>query len=99
MSEQKESTFVGYVGTPTIYSSISFTEQELDDMKKFLKPNSKDASKPARVYCDFRSGLSKAGKPYAFLAVRDPQDMGGGNNGQTYKKQAAPVTDGEDLPF
>lgn len=99
MSEQKESTFVGYVNMPSMYSSISFTEQELEDMKKFLKPNAKDPSKPARVYLDFKSGVSKKGNPYAFFAVRDPQDMDGGN--QTYKKAETPepVTQGDDLPF
>lgn len=95
MSQEKETTFVGYVNTPRTSIQFSFTEQELDDMKKMLKPNAKDPSKPARVYCEFKSGMSKAGKAYSFIEVKDLST----ENGQTYAKTPTPQPVTDDLPF
>jgi len=97
-TNQNQSTFVGYVNTPQTTINFSFTEQELDDLRKFLVANSRDASKPSRVYCTLKSGVNKAGKNYTFISL---YDKSAGDNGQTYKKTAAPspVTPGDDLPF
>ena len=96
--DRQQDTFVGYVNAPQTTINFSLTEQELNDLAKFLVANSKDASKPSRVYCTLKSGFSKAGKHYQFISV---YGKSAGENGQTYKKTAtpAPVTAGGDLPF
>jgi hypothetical protein len=96
--DRQQDTFVGYVNAPQTTINFSLTEQELNDLQKFLVSNSKDPSKPARVYCTLKSGVSKAGKNYQFISVYDKSAAQGG---QTYKKTAAPapVTAGDDLPF
>tara|TARA_B110000977_G_C11048297_1_gene481392 strand:+ start:1600 stop:1902 length:303 start_codon:yes stop_codon:yes gene_type:complete len=96
--DYQKDTFVGYVNAPQTTINFSLTEQELNDLAKFLVANQKDASKPSRVYCTLKSGMSKAGKNYQFISV---YDKSAGNDGQSYKKTAAPapVTQGDDLPF
>lgn len=97
MSQTNQDTFVGYVNAPQTSINFSLTEQELNDLKKYLVANSKDASKPSRVYCTLKSGVSKAGKHYQFISVYDKS----ANSDQSYRKTAAPapVTSGDDLPF
>lgn len=97
MSQTNQDTFVGYVNAPQTSINFSLTEQELNDLKKFLVANAKDPSKPSRVYCTLKSGVSKAGKHYSFISVYDKS----ANSEQTYRKTAAPapVTEGGDLPF
>ena len=96
--DRQQDTFVGYVNAPQTTINFSLTEQELNDLRKFLVANSKDSSKPARVYCTLKSGVSKAGKNYQFISVYDKSAAQGG---QTYKKtpSPAPVMSGDDLPF
>jgi len=98
MSQTNQDTFVGYVNAPQTSINFSLTEQELNDLRKFLVANTKDPSKPSRVYCTLKSGVSKAGKHYSFISV---YDKSAGDNGQSYKKTAAPapLTEGDDLPF
>lgn len=97
MSQTNQDTFVGYVNAPQTSINFSLTEQELNDLKKYLVANSKDPSKPSRVYCTLKSGVSKAGKHYQFISVYDKS----ASSDQSYKKTAAPapVTSGDDLPF
>lgn len=97
MSQTNQDVFVGYVNAPQTSVSFSLTEQELNDLKKYLVANSKDPSKPSRVYCTLKSGVSKAGKHYQFISVYDKSASGE----QTYKKTPAPaaVVEGDDLPF
>ena len=97
MSQTNQDTFVGYVNAPQTSINFSLTEQELNDLKKFLVANTKDPSKPSRVYCTLKSGMSKAGKHYSFISVYDKS----ANSEQTHRKTAAPagVTEGGDLPF
>jgi hypothetical protein len=47
--DRQQDTFVGYVNAPQTTINFSLTEQELNDLAKFLVANSKDPSKPARV--------------------------------------------------
>ena len=90
-----ESVLVGYVNQPTLNIRFSLTEQELRDMAKLLV-QSKDATKPGRVYCTLKTGTSKAGKAYSFIDVYDPN----ASSGQTFRKSAnAPVAQQDDLPF
>ena len=96
-TDYQQDTFVGYVNAPQTTVNFSLTEQELNDLRKFLVANSKDSSKPSRVYCTLKSGMSKAGKNYQFISVYDKSAR---SDGQSYKKAApSPVTQGADLPF
>ena len=45
MSQTNQDTFVGYVNAPQTSINFSLTEQELNDLKKFLVANAKDPSK------------------------------------------------------
>ncbi len=69
--DRQQDVFVGYVNAPQTSVSFSLTEQELNDLRKYLVVNSKDSSKPSRVYCTLKSGVSKAGKNYQFISVYD----------------------------
>lgn len=95
MSQDNQSTFVGYVNAPQTSTNFSLTEQELTDLSKYLIANSKDPSKPARVYLTLKSGVSKAGKNYSFISVYDKS----ADNGQSYKKTPTPQPVTDDLPF
>ena len=97
MSQDNQDTFVGYVNSPQVSINFSLTEQEINDLSKFLVTNSKDSSKPSRVYCTLKSGVSKAGKNYSFISLHDKS----ANGGQSYKKTVAPapVVGSDDLPF
>lgn len=96
--DRQQDVFVGYVNAPQTSINFSFTEEELTDLKKYLVTNSRDSSKPSRVYCTFKSGVSKAGKHYSFISVYDKSADG---DKQSYKKTVAPqpVVAGDDLPF
>jgi hypothetical protein len=95
--DRQQDTFVGYVNAPQTSINFSLTEQELNDLAKFLVANQKDPSKPSRVYLTLKSGMSKAGKHYSFISVYDKSASGE----QTYKRTAAPtpVAAADDLPF
>jgi len=97
MSQDRQDVFVGYVNAPQTSINFSLTEQELDDLRKYLVSNSRDASKPSRVYCTLKSGVSKAGKNYQFISVYDKSAQGD----QSYRKTAAPtaVVESDGLPF
>jgi hypothetical protein len=97
MSETNQDVFVGYVNAPQTSINFSLTEQELNDLKKFLVANSKDPSKPSRVYCTLKSGMSKAGKNYSFISVYNKS----ANGDQNFRKTSAPkaVVESDDLPF
>lgn len=94
-TNQNSDTLVGYVNQPQVSINFSLTEQELNDLAKFLVANKKDPSKPSRVYCTLRSGVSKAGNPYSLISVYDAN----AKNGNTHKAVATPTAEGDDLPF
>ena len=95
--DRQQDVFVGYVNAPQTSVSFSLTEQELNDSRKYLVVNSKDSSKPSRVYCTLKSGVSKAGKNYQFISVYDKS----AKSDQQYRKTPAPaaVVESDDLPF
>lgn len=88
--EQKQSEIVGSTGSANI--SFSFTRQELDDLKRYLKAG--ENGKPDRVYLTIRSGYStKSNKNYSMITVDVPQ----ASPMQTH--QPAPVQASMDVPF
>ena len=97
MSEtnQNQDVFVGYVNQPQTSINFSLTEQDLSDLRKYLTPNSKDPSKPSRVWCTFKSGVSKAGKSYNFISVYDKS----AKSDESHKKIVVANTVADDLPF
>jgi hypothetical protein len=88
---QKKSEIIGSTGNSSI--SFSFTRQELDDLKRYLK--SMGPGKPERVYLTLKSGYStKSSKNYSMITVDVPQE-----DGQSHRPNNAyaPVTD--NAPF
>ena len=87
---QKKSEIIGSTGNSSI--SFSFTRQELDDLKRYLK--SMGPGKPERVYLTLKSGYStKSSKNYSMITVDIPQ----ASAMQTH--QPAPVQASMDVPF
>ena len=98
MSEtnQSQDVFVGYVNQPQTSINFSLTEQDLNDLRKYLVPNSKDPNKPSRVWCTFKSGVSKAGKSYNFISVYDKS----AKQDESHRRVVvAETVDSDDLPF
>jgi hypothetical protein len=88
--EQKQSEIIGSTGSANI--SFSFTRQELEDLKRFLKQG--ENGKPDRVYLTLKSGYStKSNKNYSMITVDIPQ----ASAMQTH--QPAPVQASMDVPF
>jgi len=88
--EQKQTEIIGSTGSSNI--SFSFTRQELDDLKRYLKQG--ENGKPDRVYLTIRSGYStKSNKNYSMITVDVPQ----ASPMQTH--QPAPVQASMDVPF
>ena len=88
--EQKQTEIIGSTGLSNI--SFSFTRQELDDLKRYLKQG--ENGKPDRVYLTIRSGYStKSNKNYSMITVDVPQ----ASPMQTH--QPAPVQASMDVPF
>lgn len=66
---QKNSEIIGSTGNSSI--SFSFTRQELEDLKRYLKSYAQD--KPERVFLTLKSGYStKSQKNYSMITVEVP---------------------------
>ena len=86
---QAKSEIIGSTGSASV--SFSFTRQELDDLKRFLKPGA--PGKPERVYLTLRSGYStKTNRNYSMITVESPE---GGNNSHVATNTRAQ----ENVPF
>ena len=88
--EQKQSEIIGSTGSSNI--SFSFTRQELEDLKRYLKQG--ENGKPDRVYLTLKTGYStKSKNTYSMITVEVPQ----ASPMQTH--QPAPVQASMDVPF
>jgi len=88
--EQNQSVIIGSTGSSNI--SFSFTEQELSELKRYLKQG--ENGKPSRVYLTLRTGYStKSNKNYSMITVENPN----ASAAQTHRP--APVQASMDVPF
>ena len=88
--DQNQSRIIGSTGSSNI--SFSFTEQELDELKRYLKQG--ENGKPSRVWLTLKTGYStKSKNNYSMITVEMPQ----ASQMQTHKP--APVQASMDVPF